>query len=119
MNAHEFADAVADRVFTGYASSGPGLRDKIKTVVLGTLATYEPEARDLERKLAITRAAHKGSIALLQVEIARAKLHTAKAQQVAADNAVCYRDLRLSISEWESRTGCDHDRLLEDELFDD
>lgn len=43
MNAEQFAERIADRVYTGYAASGPGLRDKIKRVVRETLAEYEPE----------------------------------------------------------------------------
>lgn len=113
MNANEFANAVADRVFTGYASSGPGLRAKIERVVHALIPEYnDPEARLLERKLEIERKAHQGTCALFRVQIARLKLDRSKAKREAADNAVAHDILRLAISEWESRTGEDHATLL-------
>ena len=123
MNAIEFAEAVADRSFTGYASSGVGLRDKIKSVLLGLLSEYDhpctpewksamAEARLLERKLEVDRTAHKSTCGLFRITINRLKLARSKAKREAADNAVAYDILRLSISEWESRTGNDHAALL-------
>lgn len=118
MNDKEFAERCADRITTGYASSGQGLRLKIKDVIRNEMADHEIEARQLERELETARRGHRSTCSLLAIQIERLKLDMAKAQREAADNTVQYRTQRLSVRQWENRTGLNHDKLLEGTYHD-
>lgn len=118
MNAMKMAQAIADRAYTGWAHCGEELHRKIKVVAINVLATSEAEARLRERELAILKSAHKGTSALLRIEVNSLKVSRARAERQAADNAVFYLDLRLAISKWEGRTGLDHNALLAGNLIE-
>lgn len=109
MNTLEVAEAIADRAYTGHASVGVALHEKIKAVAHTVLMAHE---RRLERDVEIDRLAHKGTCAQFRIQVNSLKVSRARAQREAADNAVSFHDLRLAISMWESRTGLDHTKLL-------